>query len=198
MHDKRFRWRFEKGFKEYYIVPDTDLAFDRKDAADSMDEPGIADEWHVTEWVWTLVNDFFHRQRLCDILKEMRWVYQPIGFSDNEIVAAVTRMIVNRQLLLYRAEPSFAAASAVLDRLEEMEQAESAAAVRSTTFIEIALTDDDDRPIGGHAFELVLPDGRTVWPETSRNGTVRIDSVPEGSCDCIISELDNDFWRRTT
>jgi hypothetical protein len=161
-----------------------------------MDEPGIDDEWHVRRWVWTLGNDVFHCPRLCDVLDEMHGVHQPIGSSKKEIVSIATRMIVNRQLLLYRAKPSFAVSPEVLGLTEEAESGESAAKVRSTTFIEIVLTDADDHPIAGQSFELVLPDGRTIRPKTNCNGTLRIESVPEGICDFTVSELDEHVWKR--
>jgi hypothetical protein len=161
-----------------------------------MDDPEIVDEWLVRRWVWTLVNDIFQYPRLQEILAEMRGGYLSIGLSKEQVVSLVTRMILNRTLLLYRAEPRFAAAIAALTLAEEAERAESAVAPRATTFIEIVLTDADDKPIAGQPFELELADGRTLRPKTNRNGSLRIESVPEGTCGFAVPELDDALWKR--
>lgn len=60
--------------------------------------------------------------------------------------------------------------------------------------IEIELTDDDGQPVGGEAFELLLPDGSKRSGQLDADGYTKVTSIPEGTCQVTFPGLDAGDW----
>ena len=62
-------------------------------------------------------------------------------------------------------------------------------------WVEIELVGEDDQPIGGEEFHLVLPDGAEVIGHLDVNGHARIgDLVTSGTCTLSFPGLDQHAW----
>ena len=58
-------------------------------------------------------------------------------------------------------------------------------------WIEIQMLDEENSPVAGEAFRIVLPDGQTVAEGTlDEKGTARVDGFEPGSCQISFPNLD--------
>lgn len=66
----------------------------------------------------------------------------------------------------------------------------------STTWIEIVLVDDADKPVPGEPYELTLPTGTVVRGSLDSRGTARVDGIPAGTCQVTFPRLDRKAWNQ--
>lgn len=67
--------------------------------------------------------------------------------------------------------------------------------LEGTHHVEIALVGEDDAPIPGERYRIVLPDGTVVQGHTDAQGAARIDDiVGAGKCKVSFPDLDADAW----
>lgn len=64
-----------------------------------------------------------------------------------------------------------------------------------TSWIEVTLLDEDERPIPGEAYEITLPDGSVKAGTLDNNGFVRVDGIAPGQCQVIFPNLDPESWQ---
>lgn len=68
---------------------------------------------------------------------------------------------------------------------------------KPTAWIEIRMTDMDDRPVTGRVYRIVLPDGETAAEGTlDDKGTARVEGIDPGSCQVTFPDLDQDAWEK--
>jgi hypothetical protein len=84
------------------------------------------------------------------------------------------------------AEDSNAAASD-----SEREQAEDE---KKSSWIEIEMIGEDDKPIAGEKYQITLPDGTVDEGTLDQNGWARVDGFEEGSCKITFPKLDQKAW----
>jgi hypothetical protein len=65
---------------------------------------------------------------------------------------------------------------------------------KETAWIEIELVGEDDSPVGGERFQLVLPDGSTREGVLDHAGRVRIEGIDPGTCKVSFPNLDEEAW----
>jgi type VI secretion system secreted protein VgrG len=65
-----------------------------------------------------------------------------------------------------------------------------------TSWVEIALVDEDDQPVSGEKYEITLPDGRVAKGTTDQNGVARVEGIDPGSCQVTFPNLDKDAWEK--
>lgn len=75
-------------------------------------------------------------------------------------------------------------------------EAEAADKPAGTSWIEIDLNDEDEGPLAGETYEILLPDGITVARGVlDGRGRARIEGVPVGTCKVRFPDFDRDTWR---
>jgi hypothetical protein len=79
------------------------------------------------------------------------------------------------------------------DKPEEEEDDE---VIERLDWIEILIEDEDKQPVPGVAYKLVLPDGSTRTGSTNKQGIVRYDRIPSGTCKFELTKLDTKAWER--
>jgi hypothetical protein len=65
---------------------------------------------------------------------------------------------------------------------------------RKTSWIEIELVGEDDKPIGGQAYRVKLPDGSVLEGTLDPDGWARIEGFEKGDCDISFPGLDEEAW----
>lgn len=65
-----------------------------------------------------------------------------------------------------------------------------------TSWIEIELVDEAERPVAGERYEIITPDGKKREGVTDANGRARISSIQPGNCQIKFPRLDSDAWIR--
>lgn len=66
--------------------------------------------------------------------------------------------------------------------------------LRLRTYIVVELIGEDDQPIPGEAYEIVLPGGKIVSGTLDATGSVRLDGIPAGTCMVSFPKLDQEAW----
>ncbi len=67
-----------------------------------------------------------------------------------------------------------------------------------THWIEIELVDENDDPVPGEPYEIVMPDGSVASGTLDNKGRARHDNIPmKGSCKVTFPRLDKDAWEKT-
>ena len=62
-------------------------------------------------------------------------------------------------------------------------------------WIEIVLKDEDDKPVAGEAYKVVLPNGEATTGYLDADGAARIDGiVSAGTCKVSFPGIDGDDW----
>jgi hypothetical protein len=65
------------------------------------------------------------------------------------------------------------------------------------TFIEIVLVNQEGKPVGGEAFQIILPDGSGQRGSLDRAGFARLDGLEPGVCDVSFPNIDGREWGKT-
>ncbi len=65
---------------------------------------------------------------------------------------------------------------------------------KKPSWIEIVLVDEEDIPVAGEAYRIVLPDGSVKEGSLDEKGFARIDSIEPGTCKISFPSLDKDAW----
>ena len=65
---------------------------------------------------------------------------------------------------------------------------------KKKTWIEIRLIGENDEPIAGAAYRIVLPDGQTRDGQLDADGLARVDDIDPGTCVVTFPELDKEAW----
>ncbi len=63
-----------------------------------------------------------------------------------------------------------------------------------TSWIEIELVDEDDRPVPGEAYRITLSDGRVASGTLDSEGKARVEGIPAGDCQVTFQNLDSEAW----
>ena len=69
-------------------------------------------------------------------------------------------------------------------------------AEKKTSWIEIELVDEEDQPVPGEKYEIILPDERVAKGTTDQNGLARIEGIDPGTCKITFPKLDKDAWKK--
>jgi hypothetical protein len=62
------------------------------------------------------------------------------------------------------------------------------------TWIAIQLVGEDDKPIPGIAYRILLPDGETSEGVLDDQGSARVDGIDPGTAMVTFPDLDKDAW----
>ena len=65
---------------------------------------------------------------------------------------------------------------------------------KETTWIEVELVGEDDKPITGELVRIVVPDGRVYKSSTDHEGKVRVEGFEAGNCQITFPNLDQEAW----
>ena len=65
-----------------------------------------------------------------------------------------------------------------------------------TTWIEIELVGEDDKPIPGEPYEIELPDGSVASGTLDGDGFARVDCFEPGECKICFPNLDEEAWEK--
>jgi hypothetical protein len=66
---------------------------------------------------------------------------------------------------------------------------------KENTWIAIQLIGEDDLPIPGAAYRVVLTDGRTIEGRLDEQGCAEFREIDPGTCVVTFPELDRDAWQ---
>lgn len=67
---------------------------------------------------------------------------------------------------------------------------------KETSWIEVELVGEDDKPITGELCEITVPDGRVYRSSTDHEGLVRLEGFEPGSCKVTFPNLDQEAWEK--
>lgn len=67
---------------------------------------------------------------------------------------------------------------------------------KKKSWIEIVLVDEEDNPVPGEEYEIVLPDKTVQKGSLDEKGFARVDGVEPGNCEISFPKLDRDAWKR--
>jgi hypothetical protein len=62
------------------------------------------------------------------------------------------------------------------------------------TWIAIELIGEDDKPVPGAAYRIILVDGTTSEGTLDSKGSARVDGIDPGTCVVTFPKLDQDAW----
>jgi type VI secretion system secreted protein VgrG len=65
-----------------------------------------------------------------------------------------------------------------------------------TSWIEIEMVDEEDRPVPGMAYRITLPDGTVAEGTLDDKGFARVDGIDSGTCQITFPDLDGEAWSR--
>jgi hypothetical protein len=65
---------------------------------------------------------------------------------------------------------------------------------KETSWIEIELVGEDDKPMAGEKYRIILPDNTTDEGTLNQKGLVRIEGFNPGMCQVTFPDLDADLW----
>jgi len=65
-----------------------------------------------------------------------------------------------------------------------------------TSWIEIELVDEKDKPVAGVRYRITLPDGTASEGTLDLKGFARVEGFEPGSCKVTFPELDQDTWEK--
>jgi len=65
---------------------------------------------------------------------------------------------------------------------------------KETSWIEVELFGEDDKPITGELVEITVPDGRVYRSSTDHKGRVRVAGFEMGDCKIAFPSLDEEAW----
>ena len=65
-----------------------------------------------------------------------------------------------------------------------------------SSWIEIELIGEDDSPVVGESYRLILADGTAVEGALDEKGMARIEGIEPGSCKVTFPRLDSDAWEK--
>jgi len=63
-----------------------------------------------------------------------------------------------------------------------------------TVWIEIELVGEDDKPIPGQRYAVILPDGKVAEGTLDQHGWARVEGFETGNCKINFPDLDKDAW----
>ncbi len=63
-----------------------------------------------------------------------------------------------------------------------------------TSWVEIRLVDEDDKPIPGETYKIVTPDNKVKVGTLDVLGMARVEGIPDGTCQISFPKLDADAW----
>jgi type VI secretion system secreted protein VgrG len=72
--------------------------------------------------------------------------------------------------------------------------AEEEAAEQTTSWIEVELVGDDDKPVSGERYTVTLPDGTVEEGTLDDHGIARIEQFEPGNCKISFPDLDEEAW----
>lgn len=100
-----------------------------------------------------------------------------------------------RLVLLRRRRPIFALVlgEPIVDDLADLVPTDERP---EDTWIEVLVVDDDDEPVAGVEYEIVLSDGRVRRGRTSEHGILRHEDMPPGSCKVKLLGVEAKGWER--
>jgi hypothetical protein len=65
-----------------------------------------------------------------------------------------------------------------------------------TSWIEIEMLDEDDRPVPGEAYRIKLPDDTTTDGTLDEKGFARAEGIEPGTCQITFPKLDQEAWEK--
>ena len=65
---------------------------------------------------------------------------------------------------------------------------------KKKTWIAIELVGEDDKPIPGVSYRIILPDGTSKEGTLDNAGKARVDDIDPGTCVVTFPDLDQDAW----
>ena len=65
-----------------------------------------------------------------------------------------------------------------------------------TSWIEIELIGEDDKPIPGEPYRITLPDGTVADGTLDEQGQARVEDFASGNCTVTFPNLDKDAWEK--
>ena len=68
-------------------------------------------------------------------------------------------------------------------------------APKKKTWIAIELVGEDNKPIPGVAYRIVLTDGTKQEGTLDEHGSARVDGIDPGTCVVTFPDLDKDAWQ---
>jgi hypothetical protein len=79
---------------------------------------------------------------------------------------------------------------------EVCEQARRQVEAKPVHWIEIEMVDEEDQPVSGERYVIVLPNGRAIQGFLDSKGQARVDGVEDaGNCQVLFPELDLEAWQ---
>ena len=65
-----------------------------------------------------------------------------------------------------------------------------------TSWIEIEMVDEDDKPVVGQAYSIELPDGSVASGTLDEKGFARVEHIESGTCKIGFPDLDQEAWEK--
>ena len=113
--------------------------------------------------------------------------------DDQQLLDRIAELIHRGDLVLVRLPKIVVEPGEPAEEIE-YEPSEPEGIVEQTDWIEIFVQDEDDEPVRGVAYELVLPDGSKQRGRTNQEGVARVEHIPSGNCELTLVELDAQAW----
>jgi type VI secretion system secreted protein VgrG len=68
--------------------------------------------------------------------------------------------------------------------------------VEKTSWIEIELLDEEDKPVSGEKYEIELPDGSLTTGTLDKDGYAKVEGFEAGDCQVSFPKLDKSAWEK--
>lgn len=168
-----------------------------------------AEQQATTRVLFVLLHDFHNGDRHArSVLRDVHQALHPEGVSvfghltgglrESESLAriaeAVERAAMMGQLsIVADVRPVVYVAPQPL--APPLGPSETTSTSESIHFIELELVDQDDKPVGGEAYSVKLPDGRTRTGRLDSNGRATVTGIEDpGSCQVSFPNIDVSAW----
>ena len=187
-------WRIPGASRDLYIVRAQDQRGCEEPLSHAVAYP-LLDRWAA---------DRNGRAELLQLYGALRAPYPGSSVSDGIVQQTVKprlREAFQRgELLLIRVRPMTGLGAGDIDALIAPEQAPAAPPPppRQTTktWVEIALVDMEDNPVGGKHYLIRTPGGAVEEGYLDSTGRIRLNNIDPGTCTISFPDLDREAWER--